>query len=167
MSDVMSRADAEVLVRRARVRKEAGDHLLRVDYQRALLAAVSSGMTQRELAAVLKVRQPTVQEALERARAEAGEPVPGRHGATPLEVAERYAVGEIDRATMLAELTSWDYQPMAGVEAGDDLGTYVTGSFDDVVTAVGRGYLAEEDYDAIVSAHRARREVDDVVDFDR
>lgn len=167
MSDVLSRADAVVRVRRAKARKDAGDHLLRVEFQRALLAAVSSGMTQVELAAVLEVRQPTVQEALKRARAEAGEPAPGRHGATPLEVAERYAVGEIDRATMLAELTSWDYRPMAGVEAGDDLGTYVTGSFDDVVTAVGRGYLEEEDYNAIVSAHHARWEAHDVVDFDR
>ncbi|WP_143548800.1 hypothetical protein [Rhodococcus sp. ACPA1] len=58
---------------------------------------------------------------LHRARVEAPDVRPGTHGGTAYEVAARCAAGEIDPATMRAELIGWEYDKPLPSSAYPDL----------------------------------------------
>ncbi|MCQ4117580.1 hypothetical protein [Rhodococcus tibetensis] len=85
----------------------------------------------------------------ERARVEAPDVRPGTHGGTAYEVAARCAAGEIDPATMRAELIGWKYdKPMAPSADPDvdDVRPHTEGGFNHQVgRALSHGFLTEED----------------------
>ena len=93
---------------------------------------------------------------LQRARVEAPDVRPGTHGGTAYEVAARCAAGEIDPATMRAELIGWEYdKPVApsGYPDVDDVRPTPEGGFNKQVgRALTHGFLTVEDYDLILGA---------------
>lgn len=142
---------------RATLREKLRADLAERDKLRAVRVARDLGATQQALAQVLGVTQPAVIKMLGRQSVMAPLIPAGRSGATPYEVAERYAAGLIDRDAMRAELGSWDYTPRH-LSAGlaDDVGVEDEGSFDDVLRAGRRGLIDDEDYELIADAYEAR-----------
>lgn len=122
----------------------------RLDYQRAMKRLSKVNMSQRELAQVLRVSQPTLNKSLSRA---AGVPEPRRgfSGASPYEIAQRYAAEELSREEVIDELSRWEYAPDAGPTDGyDSLLVDSPGSLDEVVQAFDDGLLEDEVYTTII-----------------
>ncbi|MDE9366556.1 hypothetical protein PZ938_13165 [Luteipulveratus sp. YIM 133132] len=126
------------------------EDVARLDTQRAMLAAIAAGVRQQTLADTLGVSQGAVSQRLKVARDAA--PVPeGFVGASPREIAQRYAVRMIDRPTMLQQLADWPYPPRDHSRANEEW-NYVADAhpWDDVTDARRRGWITDEDYDAIL-----------------
>ena len=135
---------------RARVRQEVAE----LDYQRALVRAAQSH-SQREIAQAVRLSQPSVSSALKTAQ-RVKMPEPGQRWATPYEVCQRYAVGELDRDEALRVLCAWPYvQPEGKADPWDDLMPHTEGSIDDVVQARGDGLIDDEMYEAILDAEES------------
>ncbi|WP_431838587.1 hypothetical protein [Cellulomonas sp. Y8] len=144
MSTTVPQREVVNRARRSRLRA----HLAQLDYLRDLAAASGSGVTQTEIARELRVTQPAISQSLKTATATP--PIlDGFHGATPYEVAERYAAGEITREQVVDELARWPYTPG---DRGDgfDWTTYDPGTFEDVTRARRDGLLDSETYDAVL-----------------
>lgn len=126
-----------------------------VNEKRAWLRAYQS-MTQMQLAAAMGVSQPNVSDIVRRARVEVGEtPRPGFHGSSAYEIAARYHLDEIDRSTMLAELSRWPYETTPRAAEADvwraDGQVPVAGSFaDEIGRAFDDGLLTDADYDELL-----------------
>jgi hypothetical protein len=138
--------------RRARARRELGG----LDYVRSVRAAVTAygqGVVARELG----VSQPGISKLLSQSEVRV-KPVPeGFSGASPYEIAERYAVGDIDRAEMIRELSAWPYAENEGAAAAArewESTPYVDtpGSFAEVGRAFDEGLIDGDAYDAILDA---------------
>jgi hypothetical protein len=99
-------------LRRARARLEVD----RLDYNR-LLRTTAQTHSQGALAGVLKISQAAVSKALTRAQS-IPDPLPGFSGASPYEIAQRYAAGELIRAQVVDELTRWPYDPAPTTSPG-------------------------------------------------
>jgi hypothetical protein len=85
-------------------------------------------------------------------------PVPeGFSGASPYEIAERYAAGDIDRDTMIRELSAWPYATNKGAAAAAaewESTPYLDtpGSFAEVGRAFDEGLIDGDAYDQILDA---------------
>lgn len=121
----------------------------RLDYLRGLRTLAVS-MTQTELAKGLGIAQPSVSSALKSA-AKVLDVRPGFSGATPYEIAQRYAAEELTRDEVIDELARWEFAPMPQTDGydwltdGTDVGTWV-----EVENALHDGLLDGETYDAIL-----------------
>jgi predicted transcriptional regulator len=149
--------DAIARVLRLTLREKLREDLARRDKLRAVREATELGVTQVRLADVLGVTQPAVTVMLKRQPVSAPLIPVGHSGATPYEVAERYAAGLIDREQMRAELGGWDYAPLerpAGL--GDDISVVDPQSFDGVEMAVHQGLIDLDDYGVIAKAYETR-----------
>ncbi|MCA4135303.1 helix-turn-helix domain-containing protein [Arthrobacter sp. M4] len=139
--------------RRARARRELGA----LDYIRDIRAAVETA-DQRVVARALGVSQPGISKLLTQADARGVKPIPeGFSGASPYEIAERYAAGDIDRDTMIRELSVWAYaknEGLAAAQAEWDSTPYpdTPGSFEEVGQAFDEGLIDGEAYDLILDA---------------
>lgn len=102
---------APALARRALAREDLG----RLDYLRALREAVQQGLPQRDIARALHITQSAISQALTKAESRGVKAIPeGFSGASPYEIAERYAAGEIDRDEMIRQLSAWPYVKALG-----------------------------------------------------
>ncbi|PRI12500.1 hypothetical protein B4915_00880 [Leucobacter massiliensis] len=134
--------DAAHEARKARYRREVAD----LDYRRSIVRLKQGGLTQKSIAAMVGVAQPTVQKLLARA-ATVKMPAEGFAGADPYEICERYAAGLIDRAQLMDELTRWEYAPPARTnDYFDDLLFDAPGSTDDLERARRRGLIDEDTF---------------------
>ncbi|WP_369745664.1 hypothetical protein [Paenarthrobacter sp. AMU7] len=85
-------------------------------------------------------------------------PVPeGFSGASPYEIAERYAAGDIDRDAMIRELSAWPYPKNEGAAAAAaewESTPYMDtpGSFAEVGRAFDEGLIDGDAYDQILDA---------------
>ncbi|AZZ56388.1 helix-turn-helix domain-containing protein [Rathayibacter iranicus] len=122
-----SNADAEA-VRRLRSRQVVS----RVSYLREL-RRVAQDTTQRQLARVIGISQPSVSSALKSA-ASVLDVRPGFSGATPYEIAQRFDAGELTREQTIDELGRWSYRPGLPSD-GYDWSTADAGEFEDVERA--------------------------------
>ncbi|UWX98376.1 hypothetical protein N2K95_06925 [Arthrobacter zhaoxinii] len=83
---------------------------------------------------------------------------PGFSGATPSEIAARYAAGDIDRAEMIRQLSTWPYAKkqdsakQLATEWKAILPPEERGTFDEVAEAFDRGLIDAEAYDTILEA---------------
>lgn len=148
----MSTIDSPTMeeLRRLRSRRSVTD----LSYQR-VLRALAGKMTQSEIAAQLHVTQSAVSQALKTAR-NVEEVRPGFSGASPYEIAQRYAAGELDHERALEELTRWPYDPIARSDGYDALivdepGTH---TLEEVVRAYREGLIDQDMYVAVGQAHR-------------
>jgi len=140
------------LARRLRYRREVD----RLDYLRTVRALASS-MRQDDIAKHLGITQPAVSATLRKARA-LPEVLAGFSGATPYEIAERYAASQIDRDRMLDELCRWEYAPSPATDGLDWLTEDVPGTTAEVFAAWRDGLIDEDAYVAIGQALAARRQ---------
>jgi hypothetical protein len=141
------------VVNRARTSR-IREHLARLDGQRALAEASALGVTQSALASELRVTQPTISSALKTARS-TPPAAAGFHGATPYEVCQRYAVGEITREVLVDELTRWPMRPARATDGLD----WITGDVgewnEQVGPALDEGLIDDETYDAVLKLRAA------------
>ncbi|MFF2110283.1 hypothetical protein [Rhodococcus koreensis] len=127
-----------------------------IGFLRNLRQLYEGGVTQTRLAQVNAVSQPAISQMLQRARVEAPDVRPGTHGGTAYEIAARCAAGEIDPATMRAELIGWECDtPMASAaypDVDDARPTPEGGVNHPIGRALTHGFLTDEDYDLILDA---------------
>ena len=144
----MTVVDQELLdLRRARARRDVAE----LDYRRAL-ARAAEGHTQRELADLLGLSQPSVSSALRTAE-RVPMPAEGQRSASPYEVCQRYAAGELTRAEAIAELIEWDYVVADWRPApGDDLSIVPPGTFLEVMDAAHARLIDYEMYAEVFDA---------------
>jgi len=137
-------------LRRLRSRRSVTE----LSYQRTL-RALATKMTQSELAAELHVTQSAVSQALKTARA-VDDVRPGFSGASPYEIAQRYAAGELDRDRALEELVRWPYDPIARSDGYDALVVDAPDShtLEEVVRAYREGLIDQDMYVAVGQAHQ-------------
>jgi hypothetical protein len=86
-------------------------------------------------------------------------PLEGFSGATPKEICERYAAGEISREQLVEELGRFPYAPRSETDGYDWLPLDPPGSFAEVEQASFRGLIGTDEYDAILEARRTAERV--------
>lgn len=80
---------------------------------------------QRTVARALGVSQPAISRLLSQAEVRGVKPLPeGFSGASPYEIAERYAAGDIDREAMIRELSAWPYAKNEGGGSSGRVGVH-------------------------------------------
>lgn len=130
--------------RRARARREVAE----LDYRRMLREMAEVGLSQREIAGAMGIKQPSVNSALKTA-AKVSRPVEGLSGATPWEICQRYAAGLLGRERLIEELVAFAYVPAGEVGEVDSLIVSSPGTWDEVVQAVDLGLVEEEVYEVV------------------
>ena len=139
--------------RRAKARRELG----RLDYIRSVRAAVAE-LGQGVVSRALGVSQPAISKLLADAEARGVLPVPdGFSGASPYEIAERYAAGYVNRDAMINELSVWPYVRDDGADDGVhelDFTPYPVppGTFEEVGQAFDEGLIDGDAYEQILDA---------------
>lgn len=143
----------------------AKDRLADRERTRLILGAVRSGVPQREISRrLINVSQATVNRIVARAEAD-----PDLDRATPAEVIDQYAAGEIGEQQMMDTLLGWQYT-FGAVQTvnGVDTDAYTSGDWDQVERAYYRGLLDDDQFSLlmrrqtelldrdIVAARRAR-----------
>lgn len=121
---------------RTAIRLRHHREVVTLDQRRALLEVVAAGATARDIAALLGISQHAVTALLQ--SAEGTPPVlEGFSGATPLEIAQRYAAGLIPREQVVSELVAFPYTPTPSASAWDDLVVDPPGAWSELETAQG------------------------------
>jgi hypothetical protein len=121
----------------------------RLDYEREI-AQLAQEMSQTELARQLAVTQPAIQQTLKKA-AKLTPVREGFAGASPYEIAQRYAVGEIGRDRVIDELARWEYVPQGHSDGYDSLIVDPPGTFEEVIRAADDGLIDGTIYDEILT----------------
>jgi hypothetical protein len=122
--------------------------------------------SQRDVARALGVAQPTISVELKRF-AHLAEVPEGFSGASPYEIAERFAAGQITREQLIDQLGRWQYRPLPPVAETDDLMMDTAGTWLEVEQANTDGLIDDAAYAAAfaardVSANQAARRSTDV-----
>ncbi|MBD5788367.1 hypothetical protein IF650_19580 [Cellulosimicrobium terreum] len=120
-----------------------------------LVRKLAAQMSQTEIAKLLAISQPAVHKALKAAE-RVPEVADGFSGASPYEIAERYAAGQIDRAHVIDELARWPYASTPRTDGFDWLVEDANGTFEEVGRALDDGLLDEDAYDAVLAAKSGR-----------
>ncbi|MEU1377890.1 hypothetical protein ABZ442_30200 [Streptomyces triculaminicus] len=122
----------------------------------AALAAADAGESPDAIGGAIGLHATDVAELVEEARRLAPA-LPGRPGRSPQHVVMRYAAGEISRDEMIETLSTWPYAPAGPIAENllNDFRPRVSGSFDDVRSAVYQGYIDDDAFDAIVERFAA------------
>ncbi|ROQ52558.1 hypothetical protein EDF36_3717 [Rathayibacter sp. PhB152] len=142
---IAQRPDGDT-VRRLRSRQV----VTRVSYLRELRRAAQD-TTQRQLARLIGISQPSVNSALKSAAA-VPDVRPGFSGATTYEIAQRYDAGELTREQTIDELGRWSYRPGSPSD-GFDWTTADAGEFEDVERAFSEHLIDAEMYDEILTRY--------------
>lgn len=132
-------------------RDRAREVVAHIEFLRSLRQLHDSGVTEAHLAVRNGCSAAEIGHLLARAPVEAPDIAPGSHGGTAYEIAARGAAGELDPATVRAELISWAYQPAHAPT--DAVAPIAPGGFDNQVgRAYTDGLLTDDDYDLIRTA---------------
>ena len=117
--------------------------LANMDYRRIVKRLSAEGWTQALIAQAMGVSQPTIAQMLRRAR-DLSDVVEGFAGAGPMEICQRYAVGELSYGEVVGQLARWDYAPVEYPVLGDDLAAEAEGGWGEVEVACDHGLIADE-----------------------
>ncbi|MFD6029077.1 hypothetical protein ACFWE5_00065 [Cellulosimicrobium funkei] len=120
-----------------------------------LVRKLAAQMSQSEIARLLAISQPAVHKALKAAE-RVPEVADGFSGASPYEIAERYAAGQIDRARVVDELARWPYAGTPKTDGVDWVVEDAPGTFEEVGRALDDGLLDADTYDAVLAAKSGR-----------
>lgn len=131
-------------VRRLRSRRD----LLELDIRRELKQYRREGLSEREIAAMAEVSQPTVHKMLQVA-ARDPEPLEGFKGATPLEICQRYEAGEFGREELVDQLVRFPYVNDAATDGYDWMAVDPPGSWSEISVAIERGLIDESVYEDV------------------
>lgn len=131
-------------------------HLADLDFKRSVLLAIAHGETQVAIARAARMSQSAVSQLLNQAH-DIAFPPDGFAGASPFEVCERYAAGQISSDDLRAQLVRWNFIPTPQPsDAFDDGPLPPPGTWIEVEEALSYGYLSEELYEAILDEREAR-----------
>lgn len=120
-----------------------------------MLRALARTMSQTALARELALSQPSINGALKRAEQVPDIPA-GFSGASPYEIAERFAVGDLTREQVIDELSRWPYDPAPTTDGWDTLIVDVPGThtWEQVGRALDDGLIDDDIYDAVGETRR-------------
>lgn len=122
-----------------------GLKLAELTFKRALIGAASGGESQRSIGHAASISQPAVAQHL----ANSGHIQPaleGFSGADPLEICQRYYLGQLTEEQLFNELTRWEYAPEPEAAHILDEPPYEPGTWNDVLVATNMEYISEEQY---------------------
>lgn len=119
----------------------------RLDYLRTV-RVLAVTMRQDELARGLGVTQPAISSTVKKAR-QIEDVLVGFSGASPFEIAERYAAGLIDRVQLVEELGRFPYAPTPRTDGVDWLTEEVPKSVGEVLEALHAGLIDPPLYEEI------------------
>lgn len=123
----------------------------RLDYERELVHLnVEMKVNPSELSRHLGISQPSVYDTLKKAL-KLAQVKDGFSGATPYEIAQRFAVGEIGRDELIDQLARWEYAPEGHTDGYDSLIVDPPGTFEEVIRAADDGLIDDTTYDAILT----------------
>ena len=145
-----SSAAGIAIVRRLRHRQLVD----RIDYLRGL-RRLAQTMTQSDLARALGLTQPSISSALKSAQ-KVPDPRPGFSGASPYEIAQRFAAGRLTRTQLVDELVRWDRERFV-VDTFRPARQRELGVAEDLRTAVRDGVIDQGIYDTILIRVQRRR----------
>jgi hypothetical protein len=128
----------------ARARME----LASLDFKRSIQNAAEH-LRQKTIAEWARLSEPRVSQIIHRT----DRIRPGFSGASPTEVAQRYAVGEISEQQTVDELSRWEYRPMPAADPFDETWDPGSGTWLEVEDA----WFARLITDAMFGAIRANR----------
>ncbi|PWH05352.1 hypothetical protein DEO23_12220 [Brachybacterium endophyticum] len=140
MSETTIDASAQ-RVRRLRNRRD----LLELDIRREVKRLYETGLSERKIARLVEVAQPTIHKMLEVASRDP-ELLDGFAGATPMEICQRYAAGEFDREQLVDELVRYPYTKEGTTDGYDWLSVDPPGTWSEVSAAIERGLIDEDVY---------------------
>ncbi|MDE9363985.1 hypothetical protein PZ938_00050 [Luteipulveratus sp. YIM 133132] len=148
---VQDRPIGEPVALREVTRATAREAVVGLDVARSLVAAVDgAAVPQTRIARLLGVSPSAVNQRVQAARS-MPPARPGFSGASPLEIAQRYAAGELEWAQVLEELARWPYEERQMVL--DDVTEWNVAGTGDAWSELGiatrRGYLTYEEYGQI------------------
>lgn len=135
-------------LKKARLKKE----LAELDYRRMLVRALA-GSSQREVAVALGLSQPSISSALKMAKT-VPMPSEGAQSASPYEVCQRFAVGELTRDEAVAQLIAWPYVRAADMRTspGDDVMSWPAGTTQEVLEAESDGLIDKDMCETVLDA---------------
>lgn len=131
-------------VRQLRSRRD----LLELEIRREVKQFRRDGLSERKIAALVEVSQPTIHKMLEVAEKDP-DPPEGFKGATPLEICQRYDAGEFDRDELVDQLTRFPYAKGGKTDGYDDLIVDPPGTWSEVSAAFRRGLIDEDVYEDV------------------
>ncbi|MDR1188810.1 MAG: hypothetical protein LBK95_15405 [Bifidobacteriaceae bacterium] len=136
---------------REAVRLKHRANLAVLDQRRATHRLVEDGYSPAEVSRWVSVPESEV------AEDDVPMPLEGFSGATPWEICERYAAGEISREQLVDELVRYPYVPRPDTDGYDWLPIDPPGTFAEVQEAGFCGLIGPEEYGAILEAGKAAR----------
>lgn len=135
-------------------KKRAEMELAQLDYQRAVGQALRSDASKRDVSWIARGGHhpgSTTNEAFDRAE-RVDDPVPGFSGASPYEICQRHAVGQLTRDELKDELTRWRYGACGTTDGYDWLAIDEPGSWADVEAALHHGVIEASLYDEVLDS---------------
>jgi len=135
---------AQQRIRRGRSRLE----LARLEYQRTLKYEAGT-LTQKEIASAASISQPSVSEALEKAR-KVDEPREGFSGGSLREIFLRYSADEMPKEQLIDELSRWEYDELSTADSLDGLLADLPNTFHEVEDALINGIIEADVYNTVL-----------------
>ena len=131
-------------VRQLRSRRD----LLELDIRREVKQFRRDGLSERKIAALVAVSQPTIHKMLEVADRDP-DPLEGFKGATPLEICQRFDAGEFGREELIDQLVRFPYAKGGKTDGYDSLIVDPPGTWSEVSQAIDRGLIGEDVYEEV------------------
>lgn len=131
-------------VRQLRSRRD----LLELDIRREVKQFRRDGLSERKIAALVEVSQPTIHKMLEVADKDP-DPLEDFKGATPLEICQRYDAGEFGRDELVDQLVRFPYAKVGKTDGYDSLIVDPPGTWSEVSQAVDRGFIDVDVYEDV------------------
>lgn len=135
-------------IRKTVLKRRVLRDIAELDYKRAIKGAINT-LTQVELAESLGITQPSVSSVAKSART-VQDPMEGFSGATPMEICQRYSIGELNREQLIDELSRWSYSTPTRPDIHDTLLVDSPGTFREVERAAIMGLLEDDLYEEIL-----------------
>ena len=154
MPAVLEKQDRKHISQRKISQRRSQLELARLEYWRTLKSEADI-LTQREIADAASISQPSVSEALNKAR-EIDEPREGFSSGSLHEMFLRYSAGELSQKQLIKELSEWQYDKPSVADSLDGLLVDLPNTFRDVEDALVKGIIEPDVYNAVVSAIRNR-----------
>lgn len=141
---------------RTLVRLHHQSEIVDMDERRAMLQLAAGGVSQREIAALLGLSQPTVNGILKRA-VNLPQPAEGFSSATPMETCKRYAAGLLTREELIDELVRFPYTAVER-DPYDDFSPDPPGAWSEVEDAEGLGLIEQDVYEEVFNRRHSAPE---------
>ncbi|MCL2655076.1 MAG: hypothetical protein FWD65_05170 [Coriobacteriia bacterium] len=152
MPAIQERSRTKELAQKKIRRERSKIELARIQYQRALVSE-SETLTQKEIASAAMISQPSVSEALEKARTIGGLKE-GFSGGTLHEIFLRYSADEITKTQLIDELSRWEYEKPNVADSIDGLLVDLPNTFREVEDALIMGIIEDDVYSEVLNRLR-------------